>query len=349
MTRWALIMAGAFSVLILVISRRWAEWLGLFTSDLFVFCGLAAGVGATLLLIEIVRHRDRDVDGRLLILAEIVRRYRDGERCLARLAASILAAALTFSSYNVFKQFVLPATRYWMGKPVADADRALMLGHDAWQVTHALLPYAWESAVLDTLYHGWFVPMGVGVVLCGFARTGCRIAGRYAASYVATWAVQGTVLAWFFPAAGPCFVSDLKHVERFRPLTDLLAAQDRALQADGWSGLAALHYQRGLLQLYHSGEAMLGGGIAAMPSLHNALAVLFACAAWQLHRALGWLFTIFALLIWIGSVHLGWHYALDGVVGGGFAYATWALFGALQRAAAPAGGGVLIDPVPVLA
>jgi hypothetical protein len=55
-------------------------------------------------------------------------------------------------------------------------------------------------------------------------------------------------------------------------------------------------------------------GIAAMPSVHVALPVLYALAAWKLHRRLGILFGAYALLIFLGSVHLGWHYAVDGYV-----------------------------------
>ena len=50
---------------------------------------------------------------------------------------------------------------------------------------------------------------------------------------------------------------------------------------------------------------------------------LFALAAWRLNRIAGILASIFAGVIFIGSVHLGWHYAVDGYVGFALALAVW--------------------------
>jgi hypothetical protein len=68
-----------------------------------------------------------------------------------------------------------------------------------------------------------------------------------------------------------------------------------------------------------------------MPSLHNAMAVLFACAAYQADRRIGRLFAGYALLIWIGSIHLGWHYAVDGIVAAALTVAIWKLAGLFHR------------------
>lgn len=65
------------------------------------------------------------------------------------------------------------------------------------------------------------------------------------------------------------------------------------------------------------------GGISAMPSLHVATAVLFALTAWRIHWVLGVLFWFYALVIQMGSVHLGWHYAVDGYVGATVALVIW--------------------------
>ena len=107
----------------------------------------------------------------------------------------------------------------------------------------------------------------------------------------------------------------------------MLASEDATLRMHGASGLSALTYQQHLLVNFKHGTIVMGGGISAMPSLHNALAVLFACVAWHLSRSLGRIMTGYAAIVWIGSIHLGWHYALDGVVAFVATIALWSLSG----------------------
>jgi membrane-associated phospholipid phosphatase len=41
--------------------------------------------------------------------------------------------------------------------------------------------------------------------------------------------------------------------------------------------------------------------------------------------------TAYAVLIWIGSVYLGWHYATDGIVGASMTIGLWKLSGKLAE------------------
>jgi hypothetical protein len=54
---------------------------------------------------------------------------------------------------------------------------------------------------------------------------------------------------------------------------------------------------------------------------------LFALAAFRLNRAAGWVLAAYAVLIWIGSVHLGWHYAVDGLAAAALTIGLWRVAG----------------------
>lgn len=51
-----------------------------------------------------------------------------------------------------------------------------------------------------------------------------------------------------------------------------------------------------------------------MPSVHVAVAGLYAILGWRTRPWAGVALTIYAVLILLGSIHLGWHYAIDGYV-----------------------------------
>jgi hypothetical protein len=95
----------------------------------------------------------------------------------------------------------------------------------------------------------------------------------------------------------------------------------RDVHAEG--PLVAILLQDALWNAYRGGESGYWMAISAMPSLHIAVPALFGLAGWRAHRALGaaiWAYTVIVLL---GSVHLGWHYAVDGYVGILGALACW--------------------------
>jgi len=75
------------------------------------------------------------------------------------------------------------------------------------------------------------------------------------------------------------------------------------------------------------------GGISAFPSMHNAQATLVALLAWRFGRLAGWVFTAYAVSIAIGSVWLGWHYAVDAYAGIALAILGWWLAGYAARRA----------------
>ncbi|MGD9665727.1 MAG: phosphatase PAP2 family protein, partial [Novosphingobium sp.] len=74
-----------------------------------------------------------------------------------------------------------------------------------------------------------------------------------------------------------------------------------------------------------------GRGISAMPSMHVSIAVLFALVTYRISRPLCIAASVFAALIMLGSVHLAYHYAVDGYVAIIATLAIWVLAGWIER------------------
>ena len=72
-----------------------------------------------------------------------------------------------------------------------------------------------------------------------------------------------------------------------------------------------------------SGSGNPGGGISAMPSMHVAVSLWLALVMQAYFPRLQFLGWAYFTVILIGSVHLGWHYAVDGIVASAIAIAAW--------------------------
>jgi hypothetical protein len=142
---------------------------------------------------------------------------------------------------------------------------------------------------------------------------------RFLLAFMLTWALGGGLLAMLFSSAGPCFYADLYPgaPNPYGPLSDYVGSIHTALGGHV-SGL-----QRVVWKAYATNDQDVIAGISAMPSMHNATSLLFALAAWRANRAAGIAMSVFAGLVFLGSVHLGWHYAIDAYFGWLVALACW--------------------------
>jgi membrane-associated phospholipid phosphatase len=165
-----------------------------------------------------------------------------------------------------------------------------------------------------------------------FCRERAALRMQFLLSFVLSWALLGNVMAVLFSSAGPCYYGLLQGgPDPYAGLLQYLHQADREMP------LLALRVQALLWQDYVQHTSISGLAISSMPSMHVASAVLLALLGWRLNRAAGIALTAFAVLILLGSVHLGWHYAVDGYAGALGAALLWHLVGRLQgRAAATA-------------
>lgn len=219
------------------------------------------------------------------------------------MAVLMITVARTVTSYKTAIPQLVP---YWADPYLADADASLF-GTDPWRLTHALIgPFG--TLVIDRIYALWFMVMMVCLGWFCFTRNP-KLQLRGLLTSFLSWSLLGVVSATLFASVGPCYYQVFYGDPRFAGLLVNLNAygEDNMLLVNNTMKL--------LLAAY--GEDRFGAGISAMPSLHVTIATMcfLACLSYSRHLWLKVVAGLFAAAIMVGSVHLGWHYALDGIVG----------------------------------
>jgi hypothetical protein len=208
-------------------------------------------------------------------------------------------------------------------------DRWLHGGIAPWELLHPLLAHPLATHVLNIAYNLWFVLLYLTWTWQAFAQGDLKLRAQFFWSVLLSWILLGNGAATFFSSAGPCYFGLVTGMpDPYQPLLAYLQEANRSYPI--W----ALDAQRMVWESFQQGIAIPAEGISAMPSMHVATALLFALLGWGTHRWLGVALTGFFLLILIGSIHLGWHYAVDGYAGAlGVALIWWATGKALNRTA----------------
>lgn len=244
----------------------------------------------------------------------------------------LLTAISTFiSSFSTMKGLIPLVHPFEYDLIFHDIDFWLFLGHEPWRVIHSIFNSPYLTLIINFFYNVWFFLIW-GVLSYFLLALPSRSRTRYLISWLLCWSILGMIIAMLLSSAGPAFVGrlDIKN-HYYDPLMQLLQEQNVWLKHRGWGEVFSLGTQDDLWQAYANGKYMLGSGISAMPSLHISMAVLMALGISSLNRKLGFAFWIFAGIIMIGSVDLGWHYVVDGLVSAPLTWLIWYLSGKVMR------------------
>jgi hypothetical protein len=242
----------------------------------------------------------------------------------------IVFALLPVFGWNFgFMKALIPVLHPFDWDPTFAAwDRLLHFGRHPWEWLQPALGIPAITAGLSFNYALWFFVLYGVSFWQALDRRNPTLRMQYLLSTTVMWALLGSVGGTLLASGGPIYYGRLTGLpDPFGPLIQYLDA------ANGeW-----LNFSRGIQEKLwdlcrgNRSEGDIACAISAMPSLHVASSCGFYLVARASNRWLGRIFLVFLMLMLLGSVHLGWHYAIDGYVGIAGAVAIWWCCGRLVR------------------
>jgi hypothetical protein len=224
-----------------------------------------------------------------------------------------LAYGLFTATYLAYRPVIQQVVPFWADSALSEIDWWLHLGRHAYTIIPMWPPLTY---IIDEVYVPvWFLVTPIVVAVWAWGLHG-RDRARAFVAYFLTWTLLGTVLATVFSSAGPVYAARIGTGHEYEPLVDYL--RTLALRAN--SGHEALWLG------YIGGQTPRG--ITAMPSMHVAFPTLVTLTLWR-WRKLRMASVVLTGMIMIGSVHLGWHYAIDGYASILGVLLIWGLVGRL--------------------
>ena len=235
----------------------------------------------------------------------------------------LIAISLLMTGFGVLKGAIAIISPFEWDVALKNLDIAL---HFGW------LPHEWFGSFMfhpnvlgafNLIYNAWFVVMISSILVAGLSGRGAHM--QYLVSFALTWLFGGFFLAVIFSSAGPAFYELAGYGTEYVPLMNTL------YEAAETVPLWALSTQELLWEGY-SGARDGSAGISAFPSMHVATAALIAIYASRVNWIAAVAAWIFFAAIMVGSVLLGWHYAVDGYGGFILAIVFWKMAGVLINA-----------------
>lgn len=235
-------------------------------------------------------------DGVKSPIAHLRAKFAERRHALVGAIAGMILAGMDMLFFMWIKPEVTAVAPFWADELFADIDHAIF-GTDPWRLFEGI----------DLTFHAWaysffwaIAIMGALVWLLAQPRSPERSTSLL--SYFALWSIFGPVGQFFLSAAGPIFYARIGLGDRFAALERNIPEVTNQVSGYLWD-------------MHSNGVLGVGAGISAMPSLHIATVTWIYLVFRNQGSRLAPLTAFFAIYIFVLSVALGWHYAVDGIIG----------------------------------
>lgn len=227
-----------------------------------------------------------------------------------------------FSAFQSVKAMIPAVKPFTYDVAFAEIDRVIHFGFYPHELLQPLLGYPIATFFIQFFYNIWFLLM-LGILAWQmFDRRVPHLRMRFLVSFALVWFVVGSLGAIHLSSAGPVYFDRVTGLEG--PYSDHMAWL--------WSvydiaPLFTLDMQDLLWEHYSAADLASGTGISAMPSVHVSIATLLFLLSRHSGKWATVMFGVFLAGIMVGSVHLAWHYAIDGYLGAALVLVIWWLVG----------------------
>ena len=320
---WLIAVMGGYIALGMAIGRWHGQTIKVtlyneIVSQLFISFALTAFCVHTFRLLR--RHRPKRPLA--FLTRDLLTNYLTPHRILTPLPVLLLTSPF-ISVVSSVKRLIAFMNPFDWDARFAELDRLLHGGIHPWELLHPLLAHPYVTAAVSELYSfPWFFAVALLQFWLIFTRHEAR--HRLILTNLLCWILLGNLAATLFSSAGPVYYAHF--VPGPDPYAELMA---HLAGINAIIPLSALESQDYLWSMYQSGQVLPGTGISAMPSMHLSMATLMVLAARHIGRRttiLAWAYLVFLQL---GSVYLGWHYAIDGYASTAATFTIWWALGRL--------------------
>ncbi len=226
---------------------------------------------------------------------------------------------IAYTSFSIFKSTIPKLVPFYADPAIADLEHRLFFGQFPHELFGWVYQYEYLIVFLDALYLGWTAIIVIFAFYLSLKKD-AKEQIRILYCYVFGLLVAGNIIALLFSSVGPVFHgSFFAGIDAYDALN--LTLNDIHART---SGVWAVVLQGLLLDAYSNADIPVSG-ISAMPSIHVYLAFLIAISFKKYGYTAFIIGFSYAILIFLGSFLLAWHYLLDGVVSIALVSIMWRL------------------------